>query len=67
MIKSEGEIPVADRIYLPQIKDKLETVYDDLKKLDGDQLLVLCAYVITVHNHWNWESLLTELTQINKS
>ena len=67
MKNNEGEIPVADRVHLPEIKDKLETVYDDLKKLDGDQLLVLCAYLITVHNYWNWESLLNELTQNNKS
>lgn len=55
------EIPVNDRVNLRQVKEKLERVYEDVLTLDEESVRLLCAFLITVHNHWNWDQLLVEL------
>lgn len=61
---NEGQIPVEDRMDTESIKDKVDKVYDDLGKLEPEKVRILCAFLVTVHNQWNWENLLKELLTI---
>lgn len=60
----EGQIPPEDRMNTEMIQDKIDKVYDDLGKLEQEKIRILCAYLLTVHNNWNWENLLKELLTI---
>ena len=65
-MSNEGQIPVDDRVNTEYIRQKLNKAYEEISKLDHDDVVVLCGFLVVVHNHWNWENLLTELKPNNK-
>ena len=57
----EGQIPVDDRVNTEYIREKLDKAYDEISKLDHNDVVILAGFLVVVHNHWNWENLLQEL------
>jgi len=56
-----NEVAPDDRIILDDIREDVRKVYTQLTKLNDPTLRELCAMLIVIHNHWNWEGLYQQL------
>lgn len=61
----EGEIKMEDRVNTEYIRKKLDSAYEEISKLNHDDVVILAGFLVVVHNHWNWQDLLTELKPNN--
>lgn len=63
---NEGQIKVEDRVNTDMIRKTLDNAYEEIEKLNHDDVVILAGFLVVVHNHWNWKDLLTELKPNNK-